>query len=329
MNAHFVRKSAKDLNKYQRGVILGVALREVDDLLTRAKRLRKLSYCTDEAKFEVLKESDTVSEGLYDSLYDLYFGTVQEDVQGEQDSEQDTGQDSEQDVGQGEQPGKEKRSKVSGHHNKAWTHSECVRLIEGYNQGLTHKQLAAMFGVSCAAASQRLIRMRKGSQYSGLFTENIDAKAGRPGTHYKFWTGEKCGKLIKAYKQGLPLESIGELFGVSKAAVIQKLCRLKKDERFSKLFADEQEEPKTAESVVTVSQEEMPQKKVGLPKAFTATGTGLLTVEDGLKLDGEPLLTMLRQEIVKRGVEQFYADVEIVIRPAEPEGMVVTTEEEE
>ena len=261
MNAHYVRRAAKDLNKYQRSVILGIALREVDDLPTRAKHLKKLAYCTDEAKFEVLKESDTVSEGLYDSLYELYFGTVQEDepdvLQGEQGSEQGGEQD---------------------------TMKEQEQLTEK--------------------------RVR------------------RQGMHFQKWTDERCIRLIEEYKKGLSTKVLGALFGVSHVAARQKIAKLKKDDRFRTLFADEQEEPKTAEPV-TVSQEEMPQKKVGLPKAFTATGTGLLTVEDGLKLDGEPLLTMLRQEIVKRGVEQFYADVEIVIRPSEPKGMTVATEEEE
>ena len=261
MNAHYVRRAAKDLNKYQRSVILGIALREVDDLPTRAKHLKKLAYCTDEAKFEVLKESDTVSEGLYDSLYELYFGTVQEDepdvLQGEQGSEQGGEQD---------------------------TMKEQEQLTEK--------------------------RVR------------------RQGMHFQKWTDERCIRLIEEYKKGLSTKVLGKLFGVSHVAARQKIAKLKKDDRFRTLFADEQEEPKTAEPV-TVSQEEMPQKKVGLPKAFTATGTGLLTVEDGLKLDGEPLLTMLRQEIVKRGVEQFYADVEIVIRPSEPKGMTVATEEEE
>ena len=262
MNAHYVRRAAKDLNKYQRSGILGIALREVDDLPTRAKHLKKLAYCTDEAKFEVLKESDTVSEGLYDSLYELYFGTVQEDEPEPEPAPepvQDFERYGEEDIM--EEPTSKATRRREGHHNSKWTDERCIRLIEEYKKGLSTKVL-------------------------------------------------------------------GKLFGVSHVAARQKIAKLKKDDRFRTLFADEQEEPKTAEPV-TVSQEEMPQKKVGLPKAFTATGTGLLTVEDGLKLDGEPLLTMLRQEIVKRGVEQFYADVEIVIRPSEPKGMTVATEEEE
>lgn len=268
MNAHYVIKSAKDLNRYQRSVILGIALREVDDLPTRAKHLKKLAYCTDEAKFEVLKESDTVSEGLYDSLYELYFGTVQEDeldaVQDEQGSEQGGEQD---------------------------TMKEQEQLTEE--------------------------RVR------------------RQGMHFQKWTDERCIRLIEEYKKGLPTKVLGELFGVSHVAARQKIAKLKKDGRFRSLFADEPTPTAEPLPAVEPTQEDPPAEpitappKSHLPKAFAATGTGLLTVGDGLKLDGEPLLTMLRQEIVKRGVGQFYAAVEIVIRPVEPKGMVVTAEEEE
>ncbi|MEE3402542.1 MAG: hypothetical protein VZR73_00480 [Acutalibacteraceae bacterium] len=257
MNAHYVRKSAKDLNRYQRSVILGIALREVDDLPTRAKHLKKLAYCTDEAKFEVLKESDTVSEGLYDSLYELYFGTVQED-----------------------EPEPEPAP-------------EPVQDFERYGEEDIMEE-------PTSKATRR-----------------------REGHHKSKWTDERCIRLIEEYKKGLSTKVLGKLFGVSHVAARQKIAKLKKDERFRGLFADEptQEDP-PAEPITAPP-------KSHLPKAFTATGTGLLTVGDGLKLDGEPLLTMLRQEIIKRGVEQFYADVEIVIRPSSPAGMVVTTEEEE
>ena len=265
MNAHYVRKSAKDLNRYQRSVILGIALREVDDLPTRAKHLKKLAYCTDEAKFEVLKESDTVSEGLYDSLYELYFGTVQED-EPEPEPAPEPVQDGEEDIM--EEPAPVAKRRREGHHKSKWTDERCIRLIEEYKKGLSTKVL-------------------------------------------------------------------GKLFGVSHVAARQKIAKLKKDERFRGLFADEPTPTAEPLPAVEPTQEDPPAEpitappKSHLPKAFTATGTGLLTVGDGLKLDGEPLLTMLRQEIIKRGVEQFYAEVEIVIRPAEPKGMTVATEEEE
>lgn len=268
MNARYARKTAKDLNNYQKRVILALALREKDDLPTRAKHLKRLVYCTDEAKFEVLKNAEAVSEGLYDSLYELYFGTVQEDeldaVQDEQGSEQGGEQD---------------------------TMKEQEQLTEE--------------------------RVR------------------RQGMHFQKWTDERCIRLIEEYKKGLPMKVLGELFGVSDVAACQKIAKLKKDERFRSLFADEPTPTAEPLPAVEPTQEGPPAEpitappKSHLPKAFTATGTGLLTVGDGLKLDGEPLLTMLRQEIIKRGVEQFYAEVEIVIRPAEPKGMTVATEEEE
>ena len=256
MNARYLRKTAKDLNNYQKRVILSLALREKDDLPTRAKHLKKLAYCTDEAKFEVLKNAEAVSEGLYDSLYELYFGTVQED-----EPEPEPAPEPVQDFEQGGEEDIKEPAPV--------------------------------------------------------------AKRRREGHHKSKWTDERCIRLIEEYKKGLSTKVLGKLFGVSHVAARQKIAKLKKDERFRGLFADEptQEDP-PAEPITAPP-------KSHLPKAFTATGTGLLTVGDGLKLDGEPLLTMLRQEIIKRGVEQFYAEVEIVIRPAEPKGMTVATEEEE
>lgn len=280
MNAHYVRRAAKDLNKYQRSVILGIALREVDDLPTRAKHLKKLAYCTDEAKFEVLKESDTVSEGLYDSLYELYFGTVQED-EPEPEPAPEPVQDFEQDE----------------------------RDFERYGE-------------------------QDGEQ--DIMEEPVQKAARREGHHKSKWTDERCRALIAAYKKGLTQKVIAELFGVTGNAVRTKIQKMKKSERFRGLFADEPTPTAEPLPAVEPTQEDPPAEpitapppKSHLPKAFTATGTGLLPVEDGLKLDGEPLLTMLRQEIVKKGMEQFYAAVEIVIRPVEPKGMVVTTEEEE
>ena len=269
MNARYLRKTAKDLNNYQKRVILSLALREKDDLPTRVKYLKKLAYCTDEAKFEVLKESDTVSEGLYDSLYELYFGTVWED-----------------------EPEPEPAP-------------EPVQDFERYGEEDIMEEPAPV------------------------------AKRRREGHHMSKWTDERCVQLIEAYKKGLTTKVLGELFGVSHVAARQKIANLKKDERFRSLFADEPTPTAEPLPAVEPTQEDPPAEpitappKSHLPKAFTATGTGLLTVADGLKLDGEPLLTMLRQEIVKKGMEQFYAAVEIVIRPVEPKGMVVTTEEEE
>lgn len=270
MNARYLRKTAKDLNNYQKRVILGLALREKDDLPTRAKHLKKLAYCTDEAKFEVLKNAEAVSEGLYDSLYELYFGTVQEDEPGPEPAPepvQDFEQDGEEDIM--EEPAPAAKRRREGHHKSKWTDERCVQLIEAYKKGLTQKVIA-------------------------------------------------------------------ELFGVTDNAVRTKIQKMKKSERFRGLFADEPTPTAEPLPAVEPTQEDPPAEpitapppKSHLPKAFTATGTGLLTVGDGLKLDGEPLLTMLRQEIIKRGVEQFYAEVEIVIRPAEPKGMTVATEEEE
>ena len=49
--------------------------------------------------------------------------------------------------------------------------------------------------------------------------------------------------------------------------------------------------------------------------------------DSGIKLDEEPITTLLRQKIKEKGLAQFYAEVEIIIRPVAPVGMVVNVEE--
>lgn len=44
-------------------------------------------------------------------------------------------------------------------------------------------------------------------------------------------------------------------------------------------------------------------------------------------MDEEPITALLRQKIIEKGLRQFYAEVEIIVRPVNPTGMVVTVEE--
>ena len=80
------------------------------------------------------------------------------------------------------------------------------------------------------------------------------------------------------------------------------------------------------QSVDAGSRKEIPEPS-NMPKAFTATGKGFMSTEGGLKLDEEPITALLRQEIVKKGLAQFYAEVEITIRPVAPVGMIVEVED--
>ena len=64
-----------------------------------------------------------------------------------------------------------------------------------------------------------------------------------------------------------------------------------------------------------------------VPKVFKASGKGFLSTDGGLKLDEEPITAMLRQKIKEKGLAQFYAEVEIIVRPAIPTGMTVEVEE--
>lgn len=68
-------------------------------------------------------------------------------------------------------------------------------------------------------------------------------------------------------------------------------------------------------------------KETDIPRKITARGKGFLSTDTGLKLDEEPITTMIRQKLVELGLAQFYAEVEITIRPVAPVGMVVAVEE--
>ena len=78
MNARIVPKErAYQLSKFQKKMIVSIANSKTDPYPKRAERLRKLQFCTDECKFEVLSQSNYISKELYDCLADIYFGRVQ------------------------------------------------------------------------------------------------------------------------------------------------------------------------------------------------------------------------------------------------------------
>lgn len=134
MNAHYIIKTADRLSNYHRKLIVHLATNEDDDLQQRVKRLRKLSFCTDDVKFDVLRTCSLISDELYDDLYNLYFGTVQEE----------------------EQPDMEVQRKQPIH----WTDELTVQLIEAYNSGLRGAALADKIGVDLLAVKNRLQRIK-------------------------------------------------------------------------------------------------------------------------------------------------------------------------
>ena len=157
-------------------------------------------------------------------------------------------------------------------------------------------------------------------------------KGGRPSK----WDEADVLTLIHYYNKGTKASILADMFHKSENVIYEKIHRLKKDEKYKEMFkmAKEKAAPKPqvqkfeeiVQSIDAGSRKEIPEPS-NMPKAFTATGKGFMSTEGGLKLDEEPITALLRQEIVKKGLAQFYAEVEITIRPVAPVGMIVAVED--
>ena len=159
-------------------------------------------------------------------------------------------------------------------------------------------------------------------------------KGGRPSK----WDEADVLTLIHYYNKGTKASILANMFHKSENVIYEKIHRLKKDEKYKEMFtmAKEKAAPKPQEqeqkfeeiiqSVDAGSRKEMPEPST-MPKAFTANGKGFMSTEGGLKLDEEPITALLRQKIIELGLAQFYAEVEITIRPVAPVGMVVAVDE--
>lgn len=158
------------------------------------------------------------------------------------------------------------------------------------------------------------------------------SKGGRPSS----WDEADILTLIHYYNKDYKASVLANMFHKSEQQIYSKIYDLKKSKKYKEMFkmpkekaAPKPQEQKFEEIIQSVdagSRKEMPEPNT-MPKAFTATGKGFMSTEGGLKLDEEPITTILRQEIVKKGLAQFYAEVEITIRPVAPVGMVVAVEE--
>lgn len=152
------------------------------------------------------------------------------------------------------------------------------------------------------------------------------------------WDEADVLTLIHYYNKGTKASVLADMFHKSENVIYAKIHRLKKDEKYKEMFkmAKEKAAPKPQEqeqkfeeiiqSIDAGNRKEIPEPS-NMPKAFTATGKGFMSTEGGLKLDEEPITALLRQEIVKKGLAQFYAEVEITIRPVAPVGMIVAVED--
>ena len=166
-------------------------------------------------------------------------------------------------------------------------------------------------------------------------------------SYSKRMTDEETVELINFYLDGASYEDIAERFGKTVEQIKLKLRDERRRGKFKHMFTDKAEkaaqttEEKFKEIISSVDAGSKPKPEPkqehaaapdipspnDLPKAFTATGRGFLSTDSGIKLDEEPITTLLRQKIKEKGLAQFYAEVEIIIRPVAPVGMVVTVEE--
>ena len=143
-------------------------------------------------------------------------------------------------------------------------------------------------------------------------------------------TDEETVELINFYLDGASYEDLAQRYGRTVAQIKAKLRDEKSKGKHRDMFNDKtmpsvglpSAEPEELTDITAAVVEEH-----GVPKAIKAEGKGFLTTEGGLKLDEEPITAVLRQKLMELGIVQMYAQVEITIRPAEPEGMVVSVEE--
>ena len=146
------------LNRYQKHMIKGIATRLNDEMYMRVERLKKLSFCTDDVKFEVLKQSDAISEEMYNTLYELYFGKIKEDKPMEEETKVTEQAKQAEQVEQPEQPKK-----------KVWSDEDCKTLLHFYAKGTDIKTLARMFEVTEASIRGKLQKLKNSTMKKEIY----------------------------------------------------------------------------------------------------------------------------------------------------------------
>ena len=296
----------RKLTRRQMKMIRNIANRKEDPYCKRAERLRSLKFCTDDVKFQALKMDDTISNELYGCLYDIYFGVTSEEAQ----------------------PAPEDQAKTEEPTDVQANTEQPKVLPDGFSE------------VSPEAITQK--------------TKKTRARDKRDKQHRKCFTNEQNRAFVRDYLTGISTDDLAKKYGLTKQQVMKKIYNLTKsgwmedtekmdtekgnmavskpseqqEEKFNEIIesvdAGKCQEPETTAETDPVT---VPMKNAPSTPTFKAKGTGFLTTDGGLKLDEEPILSMIRQAIMEKGLMQFYADVEILIRPVEPVGMVVTVEE--
>lgn len=278
------------LSRSEMRTIVFCAVRPSDPLPVRVERLKSLAFCTDDVKFQVLKSNSRVSEDLYDCLFRMYFGVSDTDSEQEEKPQTQTSETAAED-----EPPQEQTQEPA-------TEPEQKTALE---------QFAALEG-----------------------TEVFEPKKKR-GRAIAVWTDEAVETLISGYNKGMTYAELATKLNITEAAAANKVSKLKKDKQYKEMFITMSRITKTPAAANTLTVEQVTgtalppisgSESTFSPKTFTAIGTGFLTTDGGLKLNEEPITSMLRQKIVEEGIVQFYAEVEIRIRPVEPVGMVVSVE---
>ena len=278
------------LSRSEMRTIVFCAVRPSDPMPVRVERLKSLSFCTDDVKFQVLKSSSRVSEDLYDCLFRMYFGISDTDSEQEEKPQTQTAETAAED-----EPPQEQTQEPA-------TEPEQKTALE---------QFAALEGTTVFEPKK---------------------KRGQAKT---VWTDEAVETLISGYNKGMTYAELATKLNITEAAAANKVSKLKKDKQYKEMFITMSRITKTPAAANTLTVEQVTgtalppisgSESTLSPKTFTATGTGFLTTDGGLKLNEEPITSMLRQKIVEEGIVQFYAEVEIRVRPVEPVGMVVSVE---
>jgi hypothetical protein len=263
------------LSDEQKARIIATAYAGPKSFVWRANELKNIGYCTDDVKFQVLKESRLISGELYDCIYDIYFGNVRTDAE--------------------------------VFEPKLLDIAEYQNTVVAKNETTTNADTP-----------------------TDMPTETPTADQPEKRAYAQRMTDEETVELINFYLDGASYEDLAQRYGRTVAQIKAKLRDEKSKGKHRDMFNDKtiptvdlpSAEPEELTDITAAVVEEH-----SVPKAVRASGRGFLTTDGGLKINEEPLTTAIRQKLIELGIVQMYAQVEITVRPSEPEGMVVSVEE--
>lgn len=174
MNANIPKISdIRKVTRYHRKMIVGTVLRPEDSYPKRAERLKKLSFVDDDVKFQVLKESDLISQDLYDTLYALYFGETvpekadaAENAANAEENEANAAENaaaeevrSETVAEKTDEPAETTEKKKS--YSQRLTDEQTLELINMHLSGAGNDELAELFGRTPEQITQSFLTLRE------------------------------------------------------------------------------------------------------------------------------------------------------------------------